>query len=714
MNESTSHSHTNRLIGETSPYLLQHAHNPVDWYPWGDEALRRAAGENRPILLSIGYSSCHWCHVMERESFEDENTAAIMNRHFVCIKVDREERPDLDEVYMAATVAMNNGQGGWPMTVFLTPDQKPFFAGTYFPPVDGYGRPAFTSVLLRIAELWETQREALVQQGSQLTEHLRKQTGIAAPDEVENGAIEAAVTQLAREFDPAHGGFGQAPKFPPATALSLLLRHHRRTGDELSLKIVRVTLDAMARGGIYDQIGGGFSRYSTDERWLVPHFEKMLYDNALLARIYLEAHQVTAEPLYRRIASEVLDYVLREMTAPEGGFYSATDADSEGVEGKFFVWTPAQVRAVLPEDDARWACAYYDITDPGNWEAKSIPNTPRPMEGLAKRFGAKPDAFAESIRRSRHLLYEARAKRIPPGLDDKILTAWNGLMIGALSEGARILDEPRYRTAAERAADFILSRLSAPDGRLLRTHRAGRSQLNAYLEDYAYLCEALIDLYEAGGGSRFLAEAERLAERLLSDFGPAGGGGFYHTSANHEKLLLRQREGYDGAIPNANASAALALARLSFLLDRDDFRKAASDAVQGYGAVIRRFPRAFCKALSAADFLLEGPVEIALIGRVDDPRRAALAREINRRYCPNRIIAHRDSASGDDDAGPRLPLLEGKTIVDGGPALYLCRNFTCQKPVTDPAEAGAALEAIQKNAFKERKASLSNHHQEGT
>jgi uncharacterized protein YyaL (SSP411 family) len=712
MSESRSHSHTNRLIGETSPYLLQHAHNPVDWHPWGEEALRRAAEEDRPILLSIGYSSCHWCHVMERESFEDESVAAIMNRAFVCVKVDREERPDLDEVYMAATVAMNNGQGGWPMTVFLTPDQKPFFAGTYFPPVEGYGRPAFTSVLLRIEELWKTRREALVEQGAQLAGHLEKQSGIAAPGSVGDEAVEAAVTQLSREFDPAHGGFGHAPKFPPATALSLLLRHHRRTGDELSLKIVRVTLDAMARGGLYDQIGGGFARYSTDERWLVPHFEKMLYDNALLARIYLEAHQVTADPFYRRIASEVLDYVLKEMTAPEGGFYSATDADSEGVEGKFFVWTPAEVRAVLPEEDALWACAYYDITEPGNWEGKNIPNTPRPMEALAERFGAKHDAFAESIRRSRKILYEERARRVPPGLDDKILTAWNGLMIGAMAEGARVLDEARYLAAAARAADFILSRMRDPGGRLLRTHRAGRSRGNAYLEDYAYLCEALIDLHEAGGAARFLGEAERLAERLLTDFSPSDGGGFYHTSRDHEKLLLRQREGYDGAIPNANASAAFALARLSFFLDRADFRKAAGDAVQGYGAVIRRFPRAFVKSLIAADFLLEGPVEIALIGREDDPRRAALAREINRRFIPNRIIAHRDPDARAEAEDPRLPLLEGKTLVDGGPALYLCRNFTCGKPVTDPSGAGAALETLQTSMFTERKATLSNQQEE--
>lgn len=705
MTQETAHKHTNRLIHETSPYLLQHAHNPVDWYPWGEEALRRAKEEGKPILLSIGYSACHWCHVMERESFENEATARIMNEHFVCIKVDREERPDLDEIYMAATVAMNNGHGGWPMTAFLSPDQQPFFTGTYFPPEDRYGRPGFGSLLSKIAELWTSDCPALLQQGANLTEHLRRQAVTMPAQSVGDKAIEEAGTLLAREFDPVHGGFGGAPKFPPSTALSLLLRVHRRTGDPEWLKIVRVTLDGMARGGMYDQIGGGFARYSTDERWLVPHFEKMLYDNALLAKIYLEAYQVTKEPFYKRIATEILDYEIQEMTSPEGGFYSSTDADSEGEEGKFFVWTPDEVTAVLGKEEARRFCAYYDITEAGNWEGKNIPNTPRTLEQVASRLEISPDVLQASLDASRKKLYEARRKRIPPGLDDKILTAWNGLMIGALAEGARILGDPNYLAAAERAAGFILKTLRTSDGRLLRTYRDGKAHLNAYLDDYAYLCEGLIDLYEAGSSVRYLNEAAGLADRILKDFGAEDGGGFYNTSRDHERLILRHREGYDGAVPNANAAAAMAMARLSFHLNREDFRKAAASAVTAYGVVIDRFARAFCKSLAVMDFMLEGPIEIAVVGKPGEAAYEALCRELNMHYLPNRIIAHLDPVERTTE-GLKLPMLEDKVPVNGKPALYLCYNFTCQAPITDPSHIGPALEAHQERLKSARRGSL--------
>jgi uncharacterized protein len=705
MTQENTKSHTNRLIHETSPYLLQHAHNPVDWYPWGEEALRKAQEEDRPILLSIGYSACHWCHVMERESFENKDTALIMNEHFVSIKVDREERPDLDEIYMAATIAMNNGQGGWPMTVFLAPDQQPFFAGTYFPPEDRYGRPGFGTLLLKIAELWKTDRPALLRQGANLTEHLRQQTATIPAQSVGDEAIDRAATQLAREFDTVHGGFGGAPKFPPSTALAFLLRVYQRTSDPEWLQIVRTTLDAMARGGMYDQIGGGFARYSTDERWLVPHFEKMLYDNALLARIYLEAYSATREPFYRRIASEVLNYEIREMTSPEGGFYSSTDADSEGVEGKFFVWTRAEVESVLGAEEARHFSAYYDITDAGNWEDRNIPNVTRPLETVASRLEIEAKALEASLEASRGKLYEARRKRVPPGLDDKILTAWNGLMIGAMSEGARVLGEPKYLVAAGRAADFILKTLRSSDGRLVRTYRAGKAHLNAYLDDYAYLCEGLIDLYEAGGSVRYLIAATELGERIITDFGAEDGGGFYHTSHDHEHLILRQREGHDGATPNANASAAMALIRLSYHLDREEFRKAAIGALTAYGRVIDRFPRAFCKSLAAVDFLLEGPVEIALVGKNGDPDTEALRREISARYLPNRILAHLDP-TGDDPSRIPLPLLEEKTPVHGKSALYVCYRFTCQAPVTEPAGVGPALDAHRERLRSVRRVSL--------
>ncbi|MGH7206978.1 MAG: aldo/keto reductase, partial [Nitrospiraceae bacterium] len=660
-----------------------------------------------PILLSIGYSACHWCHVMEHESFEDERIAAIMNEHFICIKVDREERPDLDEIYMQATLALNQGQGGWPMTVFLTPEQQPIFAGTYFPPSDRWGRPGFATVLQKVVEFWRKDQEGLRQQANQLTERLSDSMRVTAPMAVGEAELDAAVAEFAQDFDARHGGFGSAPKFPPATALSFLLRRYHRTRDPHTLQMVRKTLDAMASGGLYDQIGGGFARYSTDERWLVPHFEKMLYDNALLTRTYLEAYQVTGESTYRRIATETLDYILREMTSPEGGFYSATDADSEGVEGKFFVWTPEEIRKVVPtDDDARRFCAYYDITPGGNWDspvakahgnleshghpeqrAPSIPNRPRSIEEVAHSLNVTPEDLSSTIERLRPLVYEARRQRIPPGLDDKILTAWNGMMISAMAEGARVLGRLRYQQAAERAADFILNTLSRLDGGLLRTYRASKAHLNAYLEDYAYLTEGLIDLYEAGGSERYLLEAVRLSERLLADFLDEGRGGFFTTARDHESLILRSREGPDGATPSGNAVAAAALARLSFHHGRNDFREAATRAIRAYGREIARYPRAFAKSLSVVDLLLAGPVELALIGSPGEPGYEVLWREVNRHYLPNRILAHHDP----DRPAARHPLVIGKGLVNGKAALYLCRNFACQTPITDSEAVTAAL-----------------------
>ncbi len=687
MTESAAPRRVNRLIHETSPYLLQHAHNPVDWYPWGPEALTRAKAENKPILLSIGYSSCHWCHVMERESFENEAIADLMNRHFVNIKVDREERPDLDDIYMAATLALSGGQGGWPMTVFLTPDQQPFFAGTYFPPTDGFGRPGFQSLLTQIASVWESQRDEIVEQAAGLSAHLREQAQATPGRGVGEAEIRTAVAALKDSFDPTYGGFTPAPKFPPGTNLALLLRHHRKTGDPEALAMTTKTLDCMAQGGMYDQIGGGFARYSTDERWLVPHFEKMLYDNALLARVYLEGFQVTGNPFYAGIAREILDYILREMTGPEGAFYSATDADSEGVEGKFFVWTPAEVEAVLGPEEAGKLCVYYDITDEGNWEGKSIPHTPRPLPRVASRLGLGPADLARSLEAGRAKLSEARRRRVPPGLDDKVLTAWNGLMLGAMAEGHRVLGDPRHLAAATRCADFLLAALRRPDGGLFRTYRTGKAHLPGYLEDYAFLAEGLVDLYEAGGETRYLAEAAHLTERILADFAdPAGG--FYATAAGHESLIVRHREGADGSIPSANAAAASVLARLSFHLDHSDWREAAAAAIQAYGKGITQVPRAFCKSLLVVDFLLEGPVELALIGTPGEPGFEALRAAIGCRFLPNRILAHHDPSSG---PAPDLPLLRGKGLVGGKAALYVCRDFACQAPITEPSGLDQAL-----------------------
>jgi uncharacterized protein len=679
---------TNRLIHETSPYLLQHAHNPVDWYPWGKEALSRARAEDKPILLSIGYSACHWCHVMERESFENDEIAKLMNQNYVCVKVDREERPDLDEIYMQATLAMNQGNGGWPMTVFLTPDQQPIFAGTYFPPSDKWGRPGFGTVLKKIAEGWHKDRAEIVETATRFTTKLQKSIQIPSPTTVGQDELNAGTEQFAKHFDPVFGGFGQAPKFPPATGLSFLLRHYHHTGKDHTLQMVRKTLDAMAAGGMYDHIAGGFSRYSTDERWLVPHFEKMLYDNALLAKTYVEAYQVTHDVNYQRVATEILDYIMREMTSPDGGFYSATDADSEGVEGKFFVWDPEQIRAIVSsEDDAKFFCAYYDITDDGNWEHHSIPNTPRSLDDVAQELGCTPEKLQHTIDRVRPLVYQARLNRVPPSLDDKIITAWNGMMISAMAEGARVFGQPQYLKAATNAVDFLLHTLSRPDGGLFRTYRENKAHLDAYLEDYAYLIEALVDVYEAGGSEAYLTEAVRLAERLIQDFSDQEHGGFFTTAKDHEALILRSREGPDGATPSGNAVAAMALARLSFHFGREDFRDTATQAIRAYGQQIAQIPRGFAKTLIASDLLLKGPVELALIGTPGESAFEALTNELRRHFVPNRVIAHIDPQH------PKTshPLLKDKTLVNGQPALYICKNFACAAPITDPKLIKQAL-----------------------
>jgi uncharacterized protein YyaL (SSP411 family)/aryl-alcohol dehydrogenase-like predicted oxidoreductase len=687
MSQHAARRHENRLARSTSPYLLQHAHNPVDWYPWGEEALARARAEDKPILLSIGYSACHWCHVMAHESFEDEAIAERMNRDFVCVKVDREERPDLDDIYMAATLAMNHGQGGWPMTVFLTPEQEPFFAGTYFPPTDRHGRPGFPSLLEKIAGLWKTDREGLRSQAGEVAAYLREGVRSAPGGSLGEAELRAARDQLDQDFDARFGGFGGAPKFPPSGALSLLLRCHRRFHDERALEMARKTLDEMARGGMYDQLAGGFHRYSVDEQWLVPHFEKMLYDNAQLAKVYLEGHQATGDPFYRKVAVEILDYVLGEMTSPEGGFYSATDADSEGEEGRFFVWTPDEVGAALGDEEAaRRFCAYYDVSERGNWEGKSILNTSRTGSRVAQSLGMDVAGLESAVAASKARLYEARSKRVPPGLDDKVLTAWNGLMIGALAEGHRVLGDRRYLEAAERAAAFVTTRLRADDGRLLRTYREGQAHLAAYLEDYAYLAEGLLDLYESGGDVRWLRTAESLAERTHEDFGDEAGG-FYSTARGHEALIVRHREGHDGATPNANAVAAHVLARLSFHLDRDDLREETARAIRAYGKAIARQPRAFARSLAVADLLLGGPVELAFVGAEGAADLEALRREVGRHYLPNRIVAH--GGTGAADAG--LPLLTGKGLVGGRAALYVCRAFACRAPITDPAAIADAL-----------------------
>ena len=678
MSESAAPRPANRLIHATSPYLLQHAHNPVDWYPWSEEALARARDEDRPILLSIGYSSCHWCHVMERESFENEAIAALMNANFVCIKVDREERPDLDDIYMAATLAMNRGQGGWPMTVFLTPKQEPFFAGTYFPPEDRYGRPGFPTLLQRIGEIWREDRAGIAEQAAKVAAFLRENAEAQLQGEASVESWTALEEQCASEFDSRFGGFGSAPKFPPHQALLVLLRQGQADPESRARFMATTTLDAMAAGGIYDHVGGGFARYSTDREWLVPHFEKMLYDNAQLARAYTEAFQVTGRNEYQRVARETLDYVLREMTSPEGGFYSATDADSEGVEGKFFVWTKPEVEALLgAENEAAAFCDYYDVTETGNWEGHVILNTRFSREEVAKRHRLSPAALEAIIAKGRCLLNGARSKRVPPALDDKTLTSWNGLMIGAMAEAGRVFGEPRYLDAARRAATFLWD-VHRKDGRVLRSSRKGAAQGEAFLEDYAFLANALIDLSEAANGdSAWRDRACELAESILDLFASKDGG-FYSTSRFNETLLMRHREGHDGATPSANACAAMALARLGVHFDRGSFRDAATRAIGAYGIAVEKQPRAFPTSLLVLDFLRAGPTEIALVGDPADERTKALDRVLASTFIMQRVIARGDGSVSSQ------PLLRGKTLVNGAPALYVCRNYACEAPITDP------------------------------
>lgn len=669
---------SNRLIDETSPYLLQHAHNPVDWCPWGEAALTRAKTEDKPILLSIGYAACHWCHVMERESFENEATAALMNEHFVCIKVDREERPDLDEIYMAATVAMS-GSGGWPMTVFLTPTQQPFFAGTYFPPEDGYGRPGFPRVLQELTRLWQSDRSTLLEHAKELTAQVLAHAQGTAPRAIPEQALWRAIEQLSDDFDAVHGGFGRAPKFPPCSALSLLLEHHTTSHDVPSLQMATVTLNAMKNGGIYDHIGGGFARYATDRHWLVPHFEKMLYDNAQLARVYSEAWQVTRDPEYRRVALETLHYLMREMQADEGGYFSATDADSEGVEGKFFVFRPEEVRTILGDTAARAFCAYYDITEQGNWEGVSIAHTPRPLSEVASSLGIDQQQLANELPKWRSQVYEARSRRVPPLLDDKIITAWNGLAIGSMVEGYRVLRDTNCLNSAVRAAEFVERVLRREDGRLYRTARNGKAHLQGYLEDYAFVADAYVDLYEATGQRRWLDRARDLAQCIRRDF-TGDRGGFVTTGNGHESLIARFADGQDGAIPNANAVAARVLLRLSFHFADAKLRQSALEALQAHGQAIARVPRAFASALNAAAWLEAPPIEIAVLGDAAHPDFERLLAILGEVHLPKRVVTL--IQQGSDDLP--LPLALGKSAIDERPTVYVCRNQVCEAPITDP------------------------------
>jgi uncharacterized protein YyaL (SSP411 family) len=738
----------NRLAHESSPYLLQHQHNPVDWYPWGPEALARAKAEDKPIFLSIGYSACHWCHVMEHESFENAGIAAVVNEHFVPIKVDREERPDLDQIYMNA-VQLMTGRGGWPMSVFLTPDLEPFFGGTYWPPTARMGMPGFDQVLRAVADAWQNRRQAAVEQGRQLAEAVReagegsgdkgsgfgvqgsggqevggRRSEVRIEAEAARGVLENAKRQLARAFDSTNGGFGTAPKFPHSMDLRLLLRLWRRQPREETLHLVTHTLQKMAAGGIYDHLAGGFARYSVDERWLVPHFEKMLYDNGLLTSTYLDAVQALRSPYHWsgcaanrseqsrtspaqhpdhwsglcRAIRETCDYILRYMTDEDGGFHSTEDADSEGEEGKFYVWKPAEVKAILGPEKGERFCYVYDVTEPGNFEhGQSILNLPKTIEQCARLKGWNVDELQAVLADSRSKLLAVRDQRVRPGKDDKILVSWNALMIDGLARAAQVLNEGKYLAAAERAANFLLKHVSRADGRLLHTWRRGKAKLDAYLDDYAYLTSALVTLYETDFDERWIDDAVRLADLMRLHFEDREGGGFFFTADDHEQLIARNKDFHDASVPSGNGMAATALIRLGKLTGKTEYLESARGALVAGWPVMERMPMAAGQLLMALDMWL-GPLhELVVIGGSDEAASRAVLDEIQRTYLPHRVLAYRPTAMPASDMSKHLaPVFTGRTAVDGQPTLYVCENFACQAPRVGAAAIRAALEELKK------------------
>lgn len=676
---------TNRLIDETSPYLLQHAHNPVDWYPWGEEALTRSRDEDKPILLSIGYSACHWCHVMERESFEDEAIAGLMNANFVNIKVDREERPDLDAVYMEA-VQMLTGSGGWPMTVFLTPEGKPFYGGTYFPPVDRMNMPGFPRLLLAVTEAYRNNRGEVERVTNQLAEQMGRSgqlpqgTGLLSAD-----LLHEAYSRLAANFDYQNGGFGSAPKFPQPMTPEFLLRYYHQGYAPRALEMVEMTLEKMAYGGIYDQLGGGFHRYSTDAFWLVPHFEKMLYDNALLARLYLHAWQITGRDLYRRVTEETLDYVLREMTDPLDGFYSAQDADSEGVEGKFFVWTPEEMRSVLGEYEGNMLGGFYGVTDAGNFEGANILHIPHRPEAFALEHGIGDEELDALIARGKPKLLAERERRVHPFRDDKVISSWNGLMLRAFAEAGAALKRSDYLAAAEANARF-LDREMMLDGSLLRTFREGQAKIPGYLEDYACVADGYLALYGATFRQEWLDRAVNLADRMLELFWDDEVGGFYDTGSEHEVLVTRPRDVFDNAQPCGGSVASETLLKLAIITGNEDYNLKASRPLRALGRLMTQAPGGMAYWLGVLDFYVSLPKEIAIIGDLENEDAAALLDVVHRRYLPNKVVA---GAKGNYvDTGDKrpydLPLLADRGTVDGKATAYVCQNYVCQLPVTDP------------------------------
>jgi uncharacterized protein YyaL (SSP411 family) len=714
----------NHLVSESSPYLLQHQNNPVDWHPWGPVAIGRARSEKKPIFLSIGYAACHWCHVMEHESFENEDIARYLNEHFISIKVDREERPDLDQIYMNA-VQVLTGRGGWPMSMFLTPELKPFYGGTYWPPTPRMGMPGFEQVLAAVNDAWQNRREMVLKQADELTGYLQsigeeeasegrrslgtsesvrvesnrevyasRSTGI--PEEDAKQILDNAARSLSRAFDSRQGGFGSAPKFPHSMDLQLLLRLWKRQPRDEWLQMVILTLDKMAAGGIYDHLAGGFARYSVDERWLVPHFEKMLYDNALLTSAYLDAYLVTREERFARVARETCNYILTYMTDTAGGFHSTEDADSEGEEGKFYVWTLQEIKEILGENVGERFCYTYDVTEEGNFEhGKSILNLPKTIEQCAALRGWDINELQNELADSRTKLLAARDKRVRPGKDDKVLVSWNALMIDALARAGRIVDQPEYVIAAEKAAMFVLEQMSRADGRLLHTWRHGHAKLDGYLDDYAYFVNALVTLYEATFSERWIDDAVRLTDLTLKHFENKDRGGFFFTADDHEQLIARNKDLHDASVPSGNAMAATALIRLGHLTGRTDYLDSAGRTLTAARSVLERMPTAAGQMLIALDLWLGPTQELVLIGGKNESSNQELLAAIQKSFLSRSVFAYRGQSETGVHHSPALePLFAGRDAADGGPTLYICKNFSCQAPTKGTDAIKAAIKNL--------------------
>ncbi len=697
----TEHKHTNRLINETSPYLLQHADNPVDWYPWCAEAFEAAKKLDKPIFLSIGYSTCHWCHVMAHESFSSERIARIMNKYFISIKVDREQRPDVDAVYMNA-VQMMTGSGGWPLSVFLTPDGKPFYGGTYYPPEDRFGRPGFEKILLAIADAWENRRDELVESAGKMTGLLAAEKTSAAHQSLSPEMIEKAAAYFARTFDSRNGGFGMAPKFPQPSNLTMLMTHWRRTGDAGALEMVTATLDAMAKGGIHDHLGGGFHRYSVDAVWLVPHFEKMLYDQALLSRAYLQAYQITGNDDYARVARDIFDYVLRDMTDPAGGFYSAEDADSEGVEGTFYLWTPKRIDDLLDKDQAKIFSDYYGLTKKGNFEeGKTILSVKMSVDELAKKHDISPAKARQILQAARHTLFKARAKRPRPHRDEKIIAGWNGLMISAMAMGGRILAEDKYTTAAHRSAEFVLTKLRT-NTRLNRFYGKGKPVGLAFADDYAFMMMGLLDLYETDFKPRRLVEAKALADGMIELFADKDMGGFFMTGADNEKLIVRTKPSYDGAVPNANSLAARALLRLGQLTMQPDYTRHGKKVLDAFSSQLADSGASLAEMLLAVDYYIGPRQEIVIAGRRNAEDTERMLRFIAGRFIPTAVtMLHADGPAG-REIEAIVPFIENQTPINGAATAYVCENYICNQPVNDIDKLKKIMAKVEK-PYKENR-----------